>query len=107
MELGDEHLPSKTWPACGHQYNPRGRVYRCPTCGLVAHRDVVGSVNILLRKVQGAVGVYPAAAPGCDDVSLPCLAGKAWPPGHGASGSGGPVPTRSRWAFAHAEGQIV
>ena len=56
IELVDERNTSKTCPACGHQYKPRGRVYRCPTCGLVAHRDVVGSVNILSRKVHGAVG---------------------------------------------------
>ncbi len=55
IELVDEHLTSKTCPACGHQYKHRGRVYRCPTCGLVAHRDVVGSVNILSRKVHGEV----------------------------------------------------
>lgn len=53
VELIDEHDTSKTCPRCGHQYKPRGRVYRCPKCGLVAHRDVVGSVNILSRKVHG------------------------------------------------------
>jgi putative transposase len=53
VELVDERNTSKTCPACGHQYKPRGRVYRCPACGLVAHRDVVGSVNILSRKVHG------------------------------------------------------
>lgn len=57
VELVDEHDTSKTCPRCGHQYKPRGRVYRCPikTCGLVAHRDVVGSINILSRKVHGEV----------------------------------------------------
>jgi putative transposase len=53
VELVDEHHTSKTCPRCAHQYKPRGRVYRCPTCGLVAHRDAVGSVNILSRKVHG------------------------------------------------------
>jgi putative transposase len=55
VELVDEHDTSKTCPHCGHQYKPRGRVYRCPmkTCGLVAQRAVVGSVIILSRKVHG------------------------------------------------------
>jgi putative transposase len=53
VELIDEHDTSKTCPHCEHQYKPRGRVYRCPTCGLVAHRDAVGAVNILSRKVHG------------------------------------------------------
>jgi putative transposase len=53
VELVDEHGTSKTCPACGRRYKPRGRVYRCPRCGLVAHRDVVGSVNILSRKLHG------------------------------------------------------
>jgi putative transposase len=64
VELVDERNTSKTCPACGHQYKPRGRVYRCPTCGLVAHRDVVGSVNILSRKVHGEVGrILPPPLP--------------------------------------------
>ena len=49
VELVDERDTSKTCPRCGRQYKPRGRVYRCSKCGLVAHRDVVGSVNILSR----------------------------------------------------------
>jgi putative transposase len=55
VELVDEHDTSKTCPRCGHQHKPRGRVYRCPNpaCGLVAHRDAVGAVNILSRKVHG------------------------------------------------------
>lgn len=53
VELIDEHHTSKTCPRCGRQNKPRGRVYRCTTCGLVAHRDVVGSINILSRKLYG------------------------------------------------------
>jgi putative transposase len=56
VELVDEHDTSKTCPRCRRQHKPRGRVYRCPTCGLVAHRDAVGSVNILSRKVRGEIG---------------------------------------------------
>src|SRR5262249_17032324 len=57
VELVDEHDTSKTCPRCGRQHKPRGRVYRCPNpaCGLVAHRDAVGAVNILSRNVHGEV----------------------------------------------------
>jgi putative transposase len=64
VELVDEHETSKTCPRCGRQYKPCGRIYRCPgnACGLVAHRDVVGSVNILSRKVHGEVAkILPPA----------------------------------------------
>jgi putative transposase len=66
VELVDEHHTSKTCPCCGRQYKPRGRVYRCPgkACGLVAHRDVVGSVNILSRKVHGELAkIVPPPLP--------------------------------------------
>lgn len=66
VELVDEHGTSKTCPACGRQYKPRGRVYRCPdkVCGLVAHRDVVGSVNILSRYVHGELAkILPPPLP--------------------------------------------
>jgi putative transposase len=55
VELIDEHATSKTCPRCEHQYKPTGRVYRCPKCGLVAHRDAVGAVNILSRRQYGAL----------------------------------------------------
>jgi transposase len=53
-----ETFGSKTCPACGHQYKPRGRVYRCPvkTYEVVGHRDAVGGVNILSRFLYGEVG---------------------------------------------------
>ena len=60
VELVDEHGTSKTCPRCGRQYKPRGRIYRCPACGLVAHRDAVGSVNILSRKVHGELARIPS-----------------------------------------------
>ncbi|HEV8192566.1 MAG TPA: transposase [Ktedonobacterales bacterium] len=62
VELVGEHGTSKTCPRCRRQYKPTGRVYRCPKCGLVAHRDVVGSVNILSRKLHGelAMNLPPA-----------------------------------------------
>ncbi len=55
VALVDEHHTSKTCPRCGRQYKPAGRVYRCPNtlCRLVAHRDIVGAVNILSRYRHG------------------------------------------------------
>jgi putative transposase len=55
VELIDEHGTSKTCPRSQRHYKPTGRVYRCPNlaCGLVAHRDAVGCINILSRKVHG------------------------------------------------------
>ncbi len=64
--LVDEHHTSKTCPRCGRQYKPRGRVYRCSgkACGLVAHRDVVGSVNILSRYQHGELAkILPPPLP--------------------------------------------
>jgi putative transposase len=55
VELVDEHDTSKTCPRCKRQYKPTERVYRCPRCGLVAHRDAVGAVNILSRQVHGEI----------------------------------------------------
>jgi putative transposase len=58
VELVDEHHTSKTCPRCEHQYKPTGRIYHCPKCGLVAHRDAVGCVNILSRKVHGQLAMF-------------------------------------------------
>jgi putative transposase len=55
-DLVDETYSSQTCPQCGRRHKPTGRVYRCPACGFVAHRDVVGSVNILSRYLHGDVG---------------------------------------------------
>ena len=53
--LVDEHHTTRTCPnsACGHQHKPKGRVYRCPQCGFVGHRDGVGAVQILSRYRHG------------------------------------------------------
>jgi predicted RNA-binding Zn-ribbon protein involved in translation (DUF1610 family) len=50
-------LTSQPCSACGHrQPMPRSlRVYECPHCGLVIHRDHNGSLNIL-ADAQHAVG---------------------------------------------------
>ncbi len=57
----DEAYTSQECPACGARSKPRGRQYRCHACGLVAHRDVVGQVNIL-RKYRGFGHVVGAMA---------------------------------------------
>ena len=60
--LVDEAYSSQTCPnpACNHRHKPTGRVYRCPVCGLRAHRDAVGAVNLLSRHLHGVVGqVHP------------------------------------------------
>ncbi len=56
----DEHSTSKTCPHCGYRHKPRGRKFRCPSCGFQAHRDVVGQINILSRFLEGDVGRLPA-----------------------------------------------
>ncbi len=60
VELVDEAYTTQTCPQCGNRHKPRGRRYRCPSCGFQAHRDVVGCVNILSRHVHGEVGKIPA-----------------------------------------------
>jgi putative transposase len=56
VELVDEAYSSQTCPQCRERHKPTGRVYRCPACGFVSHRDAVGSSNILSRHLHGQVG---------------------------------------------------
>jgi putative transposase len=44
--LQDEAYTSQTCPVCGEKNKPTNRCYRCKRCGLLAHRDAVGSWNI-------------------------------------------------------------
>jgi putative transposase len=60
VKLEDEAYTTQTCPACGHHHKPRGRIYRCPSCGIQVHRDVVGAVNILSRFKHGEPGKIPA-----------------------------------------------
>jgi putative transposase len=58
-----EHYTSQTCIACGLQHKPKGRVFRCPTCGLVFPRDGVGCANLLSRVVHGELAkVRPTTA---------------------------------------------
>lgn len=54
-KLQEESYTSQTCPACGYRHKPKGRVFRCPSCGLVCHRDVVGGSNIR-AKYLGTFG---------------------------------------------------
>jgi putative transposase len=64
--LIDEHYTSQTCPhrlpdgtVCGHRHKPRGRVFRCPSCGFQSHRDVVGQINNLSVFKHGVPGKLP------------------------------------------------
>ena len=60
--LIDESYSSQTCPRCLQRYKPKGRIYRCPACGFVAHRDAVGCANILSQHFTGEPGhVLPPA----------------------------------------------
>jgi putative transposase len=60
VELEDEKYTTQTCPTCSDRHKPKGRNYRCPSCGTRAHRDVVGAVNILSRFKHGEPGKIPA-----------------------------------------------
>jgi putative transposase len=55
--LQNERYTSQTCPSCTRRHKPHGRRFRCPWCGFVAHRDVVGAWNI--RKEY--LGTSPVA----------------------------------------------
>jgi putative transposase len=60
--LENEAYTSQTCPNCLHRMKPRGRVYCCPACGFVGHRDIVGASNLLSRYQFGKLGrLYPSA----------------------------------------------
>jgi putative transposase len=81
--LQEERGTSHTCPACGKRVNPNGRRFKCKHCGFIAHRDVVGSINILSKYQECApVVAYMAHATGvryhphlCCSASprIPCL----------------------------------
>lgn len=54
--LIDESYTSQTCPQCMQRHKPKGRTYRCPACGFVAHRDAVGCANILSKHYTGESG---------------------------------------------------
>jgi putative transposase len=56
--LEGEAYTSQTCPdlECGHRHKAKGRNFKCPQCGLEAHRDVVGAANILSKYLHGLIG---------------------------------------------------
>ena len=54
-----EEYTSRTCPRCGHvRSKPRGRVFRCPKCKFRGHRDIVGSMNILAKRMKKYPGGF-------------------------------------------------
>ena len=51
--LVDEAYTSQTCPQRLNCTKPKGRLYRCPVCGFVGHRDGVGCANLLSQYYTG------------------------------------------------------
>jgi transposase len=61
IELVDERGTSSTYPNCRAKVaKPKGRRFACASCGLVAHRDVVGAANIASRGTRGGEPFDPS-----------------------------------------------
>lgn len=61
VELVNERGTSSTCPNCRAKVaKPKGRRFSCSTCGLVAHRDVVGAINIASRGTRGGEPFDPS-----------------------------------------------
>jgi len=43
---GEERGTSSRCPSCRRRHKPKGRLWRCPACGFIGHRDAVGAVNM-------------------------------------------------------------
>ena len=76
----DERYTTQTCPGCGKRHKPSGRIYTCPTCRAVYHRDVVGAANILSRYRYGRLGNVLPPEP---EYRYPVLRGKRSPSGTG------------------------
>jgi putative transposase len=80
----NEAYTSQTCACCGHRYKPKGRVYTCPACGAVVHRDTQGATNILSRFLHGELAQIPV--PDHTTYRHPFdVTGKRSPGGHPAS----------------------
>ena len=62
VEQVPEDYSTRTCSCCGEvmESAPRGRIYTCPGCGAVTHRDVNGASNICSRAKYGAYGCVQA-----------------------------------------------
>jgi putative transposase len=49
FEAIPENYTSQDCPICGERQKAKDRIYVCSFCGLIEHRDIVGSKNILQR----------------------------------------------------------
>jgi putative transposase len=83
--LIDEAYTSQTCPKCLNCSKPKGRIYRCPVCGFVGHRDGLGCANILSQHYTGEPGhVWPPQEkyryPFAGKRSRPDTAEMAWGP---------------------------
>jgi putative transposase len=77
----NEAYTSQTCASCGNRHKPTGRIYSCPACGVVVHRDVQGAANILSRFCYDALARVPVPNP---MYRHPVLRGKrssGWTPG--------------------------
>jgi putative transposase len=68
-----EKYTSQTCPNCRKRHKPKGRRFKCPYCGSLLHRDVVGAANIASRYEYAELGRYPAPEP---KYRYPVLQGK-------------------------------
>lgn len=60
MVLVDERGTSSSCPRCRSSVpKPKGRNFSCIGCGLRAHRDIVGALNIAKRAPLGGTDVDP------------------------------------------------
>jgi IS605 OrfB family transposase len=61
VELVEERGTSSTCPRCRAKVaKPKGRRFSCATCGMAAHRGVVGATNIAPRWARGGDSLDPA-----------------------------------------------
>jgi len=62
VEQVPEDYSTRTCSRCGEvmKYALRGRIYTCPGCGAVTHRDVNGASNICSRAKYGTYGCVQA-----------------------------------------------
>jgi putative transposase len=77
----DEAYTSQTCVNCRNRHKPKGRLYKCPACGSVAHRDVQGAANILSRFLYDELACVASPPP---TYRHPVLRGKRSPGGHPA-----------------------
>lgn len=80
-----EAYTSQTCPRCGHRHKPRGRVFRCPSCGFCVHRDAVGAMNLLSLYLYSELARIAVSEVKYRHPYV--VRGKRSSPGHGASGS--------------------